>query len=164
MSRYVDCVSTRFFVEEVPDEVLYVILSYVSSPMDRARVLCHQLALISKEMRDFFLFNKEEEKEVAAQNLEYTNNEDTPLGGNRSSSNTNIWSLIEREYEVPSFSSSGLNLNSIAQKQKKRRISRRLQKTPFESVRERHIRVVERTETAHYFLCTYLCSFHIICS
>ena len=113
----------------LPDDVFYIIITYINKPTYRASILCHQIAPLNSS------FYQSIEKE-----------------------RSELWSMILKEYNSNNKNNSS-NTNHIQkrkniQQPQKRRTSKRLRlsRTMKKEVHDAHLRIYEQTEIAHYVL------------
>jgi hypothetical protein len=118
---------------ELPDVILFHIVSFVAPPTRRATVLCHQLAVLCKHAKRAILDN-------------YDNDNVDALN-----SNVALWdTILKQDYGISSSSSSsnfddGEYRAALARggggdggERRQRRACKRLRRTPVQKVRDAH--------------------------
>lgn len=114
----------------LPDDILYIVVTFIKPPTYRASVLCHQLAPLNSSI-----------------NLSIQNER------------SDLWTMILNEYTLKINVNKRKDYTNVGKKSKtiettQRRASKRLchRRTVKKEVQEMHLRLHEQSETAHYLL------------
>jgi len=155
---------------DLPEVLLYHIVTFVAGPTHRASVICHQIAPLSKASYQTLLIEEKKNDKSGDDEVDHkdatriTRTPNVPkscaITKSQSRSSSALWdALLKEDYGVVMAEEEDYDDNRASnpqnkrQTQQRRRVCSRLKRTRLQRVRDAHALVMDNTELCYFYLC-----------